>query len=106
MTFTDEQIAQMKEIYFAAWHDEAGAPHHNAWAIRAVAERAAQLEREACCKDICGHCKDGVRIEMDQWGKWWHPQGAPVPARGDGYEMMCSVLCESQKIRARGEGER
>lgn len=72
--------------------------------LRAVAEEAAKIEREACCKAVCGHCEAGVEVRRDALGKWWHPQGAPIPAR-EGYEMTCSVLCLAQAVRARGESE-
>lgn len=107
MTFTDEQIEDMARIALSKDPSanavlealfESGRGYD---AICAVAEHAASLEQETCCKDICGYCEDGVSVERDQWGKWWHPQGAPVPARGEDYEMMCSVLCNAQKIRAR-----
>jgi hypothetical protein len=45
---------------------------------------------------LCGHCRDGVKVEKDQWGNWMHPQGASTR---DGREMIYGVLCTVSALR-------
>lgn len=58
----------------------------------AIAQAVAE-ERERCCADLCGLCRDRVPLEVD------HPMG--VCHRLDSGK---STNCKAAAIRARGEG--
>lgn len=54
------------------------------------------LERENCCKLICGYCRDplGIAAARDQEGRWFHR-----------YNMRDIVECRAWQIREAGKDD-
>lgn len=59
--------------------------------VRQEYAEAIAAEREACCRDVCPHCKDGNPVRTVASGRYVHSDNAYV--------------CRATAIRARGQAD-